>query len=336
MVGTKGNWICWLDNCSSTDVALVGGKGASLGELTRAGKNVPPGFAITVHAYRDFLARTGVERRITGHIEGVRGSEDHRVYAEVARSIGEAIRETPMPDDLKDVILSSYRELGRRCGSEGVLVAVRSSTTLEDSSNTSFAGQHDTCLNVRGEEEVLERVLQCWSSLYSAPALHYRASRHLRGEDALMAVVVQKMVNVLVSGVMFTMDPVSGDRSKMVIEGAWGLGEGIVSGYVTPDHFVVSKEFLRIEEQWISPKTVELVRDPATGKTVHLQVPPERQNVPCLTGEQLIGLARLGLSIEGHYGRPQDIEWALDRDLPSPENLVVLQSRPVTAWGGSP
>ncbi|MHB8984226.1 MAG: PEP/pyruvate-binding domain-containing protein, partial [Carboxydocellales bacterium] len=176
--------------------------------------------------------------------------------------------------------------------------------------------------------------LKCWASLFSGPAMHYRNTRSIQHNEASMAVAVQKMVNSKAAGVMFTLDPVSGDRSKIVLEGAWGLGEGVVGGHITPDHYGVIRGTFEVVEEWISPKYSEFVRDPQTGLTVEQPVEEARRNISCLSREELTQLAKIALSIEQHYGVPQDIEWALDKDLPFPENLVILQSRPITVWFG--
>lgn len=321
--------IRFLEECSKEDVSLVGGKGASLGELSKAGKQVPPGFSITVNAYRKFAITTGINELLTELMS--KGGEifDDRLKTEFYPYIENA----QIPKEIEIAVRGAYRQLCERTG-DNVLVAVRSSATMEDSANMSFAGQHETFLNVYGEENVLSKTLQCWASMFSSHALHYRSTNEIKLDEEAMAVVVQKMVNAKVSGVAFTVDPVSGNHDRVVIDAAWGLGEGIVGGFITPDHFVVDKKTLEIKEQWISPKTMEFIRDPNSGETVPWEVPMERQKISCLTAMEIKLLAQTAISIEGHYGRPQDIEWALDRDVPFPRNLLILQSRPVTVWGG--
>jgi len=177
---------------------------------------------------------------------------------------------------------------------------------------------------------VVEKTMACWKSLFSAAALHYRTSADIDHLGAEMAVAVQKMVDAKVSGVMFTVNPISGDSGQMVIEMAWGLGEGVVSGYVAPDNYIVDKETLAIVERMISPKMVEFVRDADSGGTIMRDVEEERQSIPCMTDDEVIELARMGVAIESYYGKPMDIEWAVDAQLPWPEALVTLQSRPIT------
>jgi len=185
---------------------------------------------------------------------------------------------------------------------------------------------------VRGADELLEKTIKCWSSLFTPRAIFYRTQKGFRHEDVLISVGVQKMVNAKAAGVAFTINPVTGDRSQIVIEGNWGLGESVVSGAVTPDDYIVDKKTLKVIDKRIAKKTVEYIRDPETGKTIHAEVPPERQNQPCLTDEEILRLAELAKRIEEHYGRPQDIEWAIDKDLPFPENVFIVQSRPETVW----
>ncbi len=327
--------IRWLHECTNQDVPLVGGKCASLGELNRVGQKVPPGFAITVNAYREFVTSSGLTGKIDRSIEAVlRQHQGSAAYREANRVAEEIMLSTPLPVRIREAILENYAALSEKCRCDNVLVAVRSSTTMEDSVETSFAGQHETYLNVSGPDDVIEKTLRCWASLFSAPALHYRTSRQIPHSASMMAVAVQKMVNSRASGVLFTLDPITGDRNKVVIEGAWGLGEGVVSGHVTPDHFALRKDNFEIVEEWISPKQIEFVRDPNTGGTVERLVEAERQAISCLNRDQLVQLARLAVELEMHYGRPQDIEWGIDADLAFPENIMLLQSRPITMSGG--
>lgn len=319
-----------FQDCCKNDVPLVGGKCASLGEMVRAGKNVPPGFAVTVNAYKRFVAETGIDQKIREAAAEIGNLPFH----EATKIIGPIVKATPMPQDIQDAIRQGYEELSSLVGTGEVMVAVRSSATMEDAADASYAGQHETYLNICGLDDVVEKIKECWASLFSAPALHYRSSKNIDPEEALMAVAVQKMVNSRSAGVAFTVDPITGDRSQIVIEGAWGLGEGVVSGNVTPDHFVIKRDSFEIMQEWISPKTIEYVRDPISGQTVTREVEKARQNLPSISKEEIVQLAKMAISIEQHYGTPQDIEWAIDGDLALPEGLLILQSRPVTVWGG--
>jgi len=325
--------ILWFEELNKEDIPLVGGKNANLGEMLKAGIPVPPGFAITAYAYKRFIEETGIAEQIYKIIdETVTDKNDPKQYEEASRKIRALIESTPMPDYLAEEIRQAYRELCNRTNVANVSVAVRSSATAEDLPDASFAGQQETYLNVSGEEKLLEKTVKCWSSLFTPRAIFYRTQKGFRHEDVLISVGVQKMVNAKAAGVMFTLNPVTGDKNQIVIEANWGLGESVVSGAVTPDYFVVDKNTMQIIERKIAKKTVEYVRDPETGETIHAEVPPERQEIPCLTDEEILKLAELGKKIEEHYGRAQDIEWAIDRDLPFPENVFIVQSRPETIW----
>ena len=325
--------ILWFEELGKEDIPLVGGKCANLGEMINAGIPVPPGFAVTAYAYKRFIEETRIAQKIYDILdETITDPRNPTQYEEASKKIRSLIESTPIPKDIRDAIVEAYRELSRRVGLKDVYVAVRSSATAEDLPGASFAGQQETFLNVRGEEEVLESVRKCWSSLFTPRAIFYRTEKGFRHEKVLISVAVQKMVNSRSAGVMFTIHPVTGDRNIIVIESVWGLGEAIVSGAVTPDHFEVDKNTLKIITKNIVKKEVEYVRDPKTGKTVHAKVPPERQEAPSLTDEEVVELAKIAKRIEQHYGTPQDIEFAVDRDLPFPQNLFIVQSRPETVW----
>jgi len=325
--------ILWFEELGREDIPLVGGKNANLGEMLKAGIPVPPGFAITAYAYKRFIEETGIAQQIYKIIEEtVTDKNDPKQYEEASKKIRALIEATPMPDYLTEEIRRAYRELCNTTNTANVSVAVRSSATAEDLPDASFAGQQETYLNVSGEDKLLEKTVKCWSSLFTPRAIFYRTQKGFRHEDVLISVGVQKMVNAKAAGVMFTLNPVTGDRNQIVIEANWGFGESVVSGAVTPDYYAVDKNTMQIIERKIAKKTVEYIRDPETGETVHAEVPPERQEIPCLTDEEVLKLAELGKKIEEHYGRAQDIEWAIDRDLPFPENVFIVQSRPETVW----
>jgi pyruvate,water dikinase len=325
--------ILWFEELQKEDVPLVGGKCANLGEMLSVGIPVPPGFAVTAYAYKKFIEDAKIADKIYDILEEtIKDPKDPKQYEDASKKIRALIESTPMPKYIEEEIVKAYRELSKRVGLKEVFVAVRSSATAEDLPGASFAGQQDTYLNIKGEKELLESVRKCWSSLFSPRAIFYRTQKGFRHERVLISVAVQKMVNSRSAGVMFTLHPVTGDRSKIVIESAWGLGEGMVSGAVTPDHFEVDKSSLKIVAKNIARKTVEYVRDPKTGKTIHADVPPERQEAPSLTDEEVVELARIGKRIEEHYGVAQDIEFAVDRDLTFPNNLFIVQARPETVW----
>jgi len=324
--------ILWFEEVERSDTPLVGGKNANLGELIRAGIPVPPGFAVTAYAYKKFITETGIAEKIYKTIrETVRGRRSPKSYEEASKKVRSLIEATEPPEEVVKAIKEAYRKLCKKVGKE-VFVAVRSSATAEDLAEASFAGQQETYLDVKGEDEVVKKVVKCWSSLFTPRAIFYREQKGFRHEDVLISVGVQMMVDAKSAGVMFTLNPVTGDRNQIVIESSWGLGESVVSGSVTPDEFIVDKETLRIIERRISEKTVERIRDPKTGTVVEVEVPPERRKAPSLTDKEVVRLAELGKLIEAHYGRPQDIEWAIDKNLPFPDNVFILQSRPETVW----
>jgi pyruvate,water dikinase len=309
----------------------VGAKNASIGEISRAGIPVPPGFAVTTRACTEFLAHAAktedIERALSEvHIEDVGSLEL------ASKTIRQLIESAPLPDQIERPIRSSYRILAQEHGPADLPVAVRSSSTAEDLPDASFAGQHDTFLCVRGPEQVISKFKACVSSLYTPRAICYRAKMGLGDEKALISVGVQKMVDATVAGVMFTLNPANGDRSKIVVEANWGLASSVVAGTVTPDSYLVDKVALGIVKRVVSGKTVEQIVDPKAGEVVSRNIPPERRTVPCLSDDEVLRLARLGRLIETHYGRPQNIEWAIDRDVPSARNILVLQSRLETVW----
>jgi pyruvate,water dikinase len=324
--------ILWFEQVRKGDTNYVGGKNANLGELTSAKIPVPPGFAITASAYRHFIAFNKLEHLITNELRKLIDPNDTRTLRRVGATIRREIMEAKLPPDLEKQIVASYNELSKRLSLKDPFVAVRSSATAEDLPGASFAGQQETYLNVRGKAELLDRVKACIASLYTDRAIFYRIQQGFAHGRVALSVAVQKMVNSKSAGVMFTIDPATGDDSKVIIEGNWGLGEAVVSGAVTPDHWVVDKHTLRIIERDIVPKPIEYLRDPKTGHTVHATVTKERQKKPCLTDEEIKKLAHYGLTIERHYGNHQDIEWAVDRDLEFPTAVFIVQARPETVW----
>ena len=323
--------IRWFEACRKESVPLVGGKCASLVELISAGVRVPPGFALTTEGYRRFMAEAGVEREVQLLLRSV-DPGDMDALEKASASIRQAIEAQPFSTEMEDLIAECYRKLGVRCGMPAVPVAVRSSATAEDLPGASFAGQQDTYLWIRGVDDVLHHMRCCISSLFTGRAIAYRANRGFDHDQVAISVGVQKMANSFTAGVMFTIHPANGDRSVIVIDSNFGFGESVVSGEVTPDHFVVNKVTLDILERTISTKEICYTVDPKTQKSVAVAVPYERQRVQSLIDDEITELAWIGKQIEKHYGRPMDIEWAVDKDLPAGGNLFVLQARPETVW----
>ena len=314
----------WLDDVRSTDIETVGGKGASLGELTAAGLPVPPGFVVTAETYRTFLETTGIDADLFETL-AVDGGDDLAEAAETAR---ELILDTPVPDEVRADILGAYRQLGEQSETDGdsdsePFVAVRSSATAEDLPDASFAGQHETILNVTAED-LVDRVTECWASLFTERAVHYRNTHEFDHSEVDIAVVVQRMVDADKSGVMFTRHPSTGDR-EMIVESAWGLGEAVVSGMVSPDHYVIDPETASVVESTVADKKQRMVKDPETGETALQSVPDDQRTARVLSDAEIERLVELGSRVEDHYGDPQDVEWAL-----ADGEVFMLQSRPIT------
>jgi pyruvate, water dikinase len=323
--------VCWLQDCRKESVPLVGGKCSSLGELINAGVRVPPGFALTTEGYRRFVAEAGIAGEVRALLAGVDLNDLNALEAASAR-IRATIEAHPFSETIEDQVAECYRKLSLRCGMPAAPVAVRSSATAEDLADASFAGQQDTYLWIRGIDEVLHHMRRCISSLYTARAIAYRAKNGFADERLAISVGVQKMANAYTAGVMFTIHPASGDRSVIVIDSNFGFGESVVSGEVTPDHFVVNKVTLDIIDRTISQKLVCVTVDLKTQTSQTMEVPFERQKVQSLIDDEITELAWMGKQIEKHYGRPMDIEWAVDKDLPAGGNIFILQARPETVW----
>lgn len=308
------------------DHARVGGKCASLGEMTQAGVAVPAGFAVTTDAYQALLGSDGLTAKIEVLLGDV-AMDDLAQIEVAAAAIRATILDTPLAAPIGDAIRQAYAALG-----DNLAVAVRSSATAEDMPDASFAGQQDTYLWVIGADNVLQKVRECWASLFTARAISYREKNDIPHIDVLMSVAVQKMVNARCAGVAMSIDPLNGDRTKIVIDAAWGLGETVVSGDVTPDNFRVEKVMMTVLSRQISDKHVELVGDPQASAAVMRDVTGPRRTQACLTDAEVVAVAALAKRLEKQNGCPQDVEWAIDADLPDGENLVALQSRPETVW----
>jgi pyruvate, water dikinase len=318
--------IRWFADISLADRAMVGGKGGSLGELTRANIAVPPGFVITTQGFERLLANLERENRIRSRVEtlSLLDLKGIRLLSEEVRA---RVKSAPLPADVSADIVAAHAEL---CEPDlNFPVAVRSSATAEDSEEASFAGLQDTYLWVKGAEAVLQSVRSCWASLYSVPSVCYRRKAATPEDGVAIAVVVQKMVDARSAGVMFTRSPLTGDRSVITVEATWGLGSAVVSGEVTPDRFVIGKITGEISVREVSDKVIEHL--PACdGGLKQVTTPEALRRVPSISDGELKALAEIGRQIERHYGRPQDIEWAIDRS----GEILLLQSRPETVWSG--
>jgi phosphoenolpyruvate synthase/pyruvate phosphate dikinase len=316
--------IGWFADIGLSDRPTVGGKGGSLGELTRASIPVPPGFVVRTAAFERFLSVLEKEEPIRPRVEALASHELEKITP-LSQQLRHRLERAPLPPELSSEILAAYTEL---CGPDSnPPLAVRSSATTEDAADASFAGLQDTYLWVIGAEATLRAVRACWASLYSLPSIAYRRKHRMPESSVSMAVVIQGMVNARKAGVMFTRSPLTGDRSVITIEGAWGLGSAVVSGEVTPDRFVIAKITGEISVREISDKHVQHIPAPGGG-TGEIETPEELRQVPCLSDDEIMALRDIARKVERHYGRPQDIEWAIDQT----GQIHLLQSRPETVW----
>ncbi|MBP6922664.1 MAG: phosphoenolpyruvate synthase [Veillonella sp.] len=322
-------YVLWFDELKREDVALVGGKSSSLGELTSSTSvPVPYGFATTAHGYREFMSKTGLESRIKETLDSLDDVENSALLRDVCAKIRAMICAEEMPADLAEAIRVSYEELGKKVGEKDPFVAVRSSATAEDLPDASFAGQQDTYLNVRGADTIIEKVKECYASTFTDRATYYRVKQGFDHMTVALSAAVQMMVFSKAAGVMFTVDLVTGDDNNILIEGSWGLGEYVVQGTVTPDNFHVNKHDMVITDRMINDKHIRLVRK-ADGDCIEEVVPADEARAQVLSDAQVLELADYAKQIEKHYGCYMDMEWGIDeRD----GKLWILQARPETVW----
>ncbi|WP_281069800.1 phosphoenolpyruvate synthase [Methanofollis sp. W23] len=313
--------VLWLEEISKDDIPSVGGKGASLGEMTSVGLPVPKAFVVTAQAFRKFLVETGLEDSIFTLLSDL-DVDNNDALEEVSRSVRDLVLGAKMPEGIKEEVLAAYGSMG-----DGELVvAVRSSATAEDLPDASFAGQQETYLNIKGDADVIEAVQMCWASLYGARAVYYRAKQGFDDRTVNIAVVVQQLIRSEKSGVMFSSHPVSGEPLT-IIEGSWGLGEAVVSGSVSPDKYVFDRRLKRVVDRLISNKEYMIVPVGEKG-TELVEIPKDRQDEPVLSDTEVTRLAEFGRISEEHYGVPQDLEWGMVGD-----TIYILQSRPITTIG---
>ncbi|CAG0998218.1 MAG: phosphoenolpyruvate synthase [Candidatus Methanoperedens sp.] len=313
--------VVWLEEVGKEDIAIVGGKGASLGEMLRAELPVPTGFAVTAQAFRRFIDETGINDELFGSLEVDVDNAD--ILRNAEKKAKKILMDAKMPLDIENSIRSKYRDMCKKEGGE-VFVAVRSSATAEDLPDASFAGQQDTFLNMRGEQNVIDAVKKCWASLYGARAIYYRVKQGFDHRKVNLCAVVQMMVDAEKAGVMFSSHPSTGEPLT-IIEGAWGLGETVVSGSVSPDYYMVDRNSKTIKERKIATKNIMHTKDPKTGKTMDIPVPSDKKNARVLEDDEILKLVEFGELLEDLYGIPQDIEWAIKN-----KEIFILQSRPIT------
>ncbi len=327
--------IAWFEELGKDNIDLAGGKGANLGELLAAGLPVPNGFVVTAETYKDFIEETDIKTDIDELLKDLDVNNNEQLNS-AAKAIKGMIKAASMPDSVKEDIIKAYNEFDSEeiliAGSDvepGEFVAVRSSATAEDLPGASFAGQQRTFLNVKGKTDLIEAVKGCWASLFEPRAIYYRQKKGFDHEKVYISVIIQKMVDSDKAGVMFTVNPAESDESKISIDAAWGLGEAIVGGEVTPDNYVVDKKSMQVVSKNVSEKPFMYTRDLETGKTKKVNLSEETAKKQVLTEDEIKELAEYGKQIEKHYGYPQDIEWALEDS-----KIYIVQSRPVTTLAG--
>lgn len=333
-------YIAWFNEISKEDVGLVGGKAANIGEMYNVRLPIPIGFVVTADAYKFFINKTGIKKDIDKLLSKV-DIENQDSLDEASEKIQELIIKQEIPSDISleikeaydslDVNIDVYKMVNKatlsmiKAGRTSPLVAVRSSATAEDLENASFAGQQATFLNIKGSSNVLDAVKKCWASLFTARAIYYREKNNFPHSKVFIAVVVQKMINGQVSGVMFTNNPSTNNEDEIMIEASYGLGESIVSGSVNPDNFIIDKKDLFIKHKEIRKKTSMIIYDEHLGRCIKKNVPNGMVEEQSINDAKVIELAKYGLSIEEHYGKPMDIEFAADNG-----KIFILQARPVT------
>ncbi|MDO8460772.1 MAG: phosphoenolpyruvate synthase [Nanoarchaeota archaeon] len=330
--------IKWFSELSNKDVSIAGGKGASLAEMYNIKMPIPPGFIITAQAYASFIKKTGIENKIQTVLNGI-NVDNTEALNNASKKIRSLIESTELPEEFKEAIEEAYDILSidkqklnnldsapdlLKESHEEVFVAVRSSATTEDLAEASFAGQQESFLNVRGIQELLQKVKECIASLFTSRAIYYREKKGFSHAKTYLAVVVQKMINSEKSGVIFSQNPTSSEKT-IVIEAVWGLGEGIVSGQIKPDHYVVSQEF-DIKEVKVTDKKIAIIKN-KKGKTETISLDKEKAKEQVLNNHEIKLLAQYAKQLEEHYKKPQDIEFAIEGD-----NIFIVQSRPITTF----
>ncbi len=321
-------WI--FDDVGKEHNDIIGKKCANLGEMRRAGIPVPPGFALSLRAYEKFMNETSAIEEIRQYVRTFSADPDNPAHIPEFDTAAERIRgiveSKKMPDDMGSVIAQHYDALCKKAGKSDIPVATRSAGTA------SHPGQYETFLHISGTSALMKSIIKVWSSTFNARSLIARARLGLPLYSDPIGVAVLQMVNAKAAGVMFTLNPVNGDPSKISIGGNWGLGEAVVSGEVTNDQWLMDKVTGEIIESRVATKTVECLFDPECGEIVYKDILPERQMKSCLADNEVLELARFGKEIEKHFGIPQDIEWVIDPDLPFPKNVLFVQARPETVW----
>lgn len=318
------DWTLTFEQQSALELAQVGGKGHGLALMAQAGIPVAPGFIIATPAHRYYLDKTGMGERLRKAMDGI-NKNSHEAREALEREVAVWFDDTPLPVELRDAIIQGYTNLSRALHLPELAVAVRSSATAEDTEGTSFAGEYETYVGMKTGDDVERHVRRCWASAFSARALGYAWKNHIDPLTIHMAIVIQKVVDARAAGVMFTISPTTGDRSRIVIEACHGLGLGVVGGDVTPDRFTIAKVEGHVIDRVLGDKHLEYGPD---GKAHPVE--PARREIFSLSDAEAIALSKVGKRLERMRGTPQDIEFAIDRELPAGDNIVLLQCRPVT------
>lgn len=314
----------WYEEMDGSDYPLVGKKNANLGEMIKAGIPVAPGFAITIYANDRFVTETGVKAKLTEKLPEL-GKVTYETAKEASEFAVGLIENASLPSDLEEAVLTDYRKLVSRYPTSPCPVAVRSSGSV------SMPGQMETYLNICGERDLIDYVRKCWASAYNVEAIMYRMNKDMPFLFNI-GVGIPKMVNSRVSGIIFTINPVNGDPSKISIDASCGLGEAVVSGIVTPDTYLIDKITMEPVKTTVGSKEVQCVYRENGSDIVRVPVPEGMRHVPCLSREETLELARIGRLIEDYYGKAYDIEFGIDSDVPFPQNIVILQVRPESVW----
>ncbi|MEK6904933.1 MAG: PEP/pyruvate-binding domain-containing protein, partial [Nanoarchaeota archaeon] len=326
------SYVKWFKELDESSLGEAGGKGMNLGIMLKMHLQVPNGFAVTAQTFGEYLEKTGIKQKIYSLLKDLEVEDTEKLQA-ISKTIKELILSTPMPQNMAEEIMYTYEMLGSEkqkatdlVEPKEVFVAVRSSATAEDLPEASFAGQQETFLNVRGKQQVVSAVLACWASLFTARAIYYRVKNKFDHSKVLISALVQKMVNSEKSGIMFTVNPSTNHADEIVIEAIYGLGELIVGGEVNPDLYLVDKKTRDIKKIEVRKKDFGLFRNDK-GENEKRLIPKDKQDRQVLNEKQIKELARIGKKLEDHYGKPQDTEWAVEK-----EEVFIVQTRPVTTF----
>lgn len=314
----------WYDELEGADFPLVGKKNANLGEMIKGGIRTSPGFALTLHANDLFITETGIKAKLAEYIEGL-GEATFEACQKASAFAVDLIEKAEVPAAIVQETHEAYRKLCDMCRTQDVPVAVRSSGAV------SMPGQMETYLNIRGEKDLIHYIKKTWASAYHVEAITYRMNKGM-GFLLNIGVGIPKMVNSRVSGVVFTLNPLNGDRSKITVDVSYGLGEAVVSGLVTPDNYLIDKVTLNPIKSTKGSKEVKCVYNETGSDIKVVDVPEEDRTRYCVSAEELKEICRVSKAIDKYYGKPYDIEFAIDGDLPFPENVIILQVRPESVW----